>query len=71
MRACEAGTVMFGLRPERTKAPAATDLVWPSRRTYTLSHLDHVIEVVTRAAPVARHAHRVPAKAATASSGRS
>ena len=31
VRACEIGTVMFGLRPDGTEAPAAMDLfVWPS-----------------------------------------
>ncbi|MGO8896058.1 MAG: hypothetical protein ACLQB1_41115 [Streptosporangiaceae bacterium] len=30
MRACEVGTVMFGLRPDGTEAPAAMDLVWQS-----------------------------------------
>jgi tryptophanase len=49
IRGCEIGTVMFGLRPDGTEAPAATDLVRLAipRRTYTQSHVDYVIEVVT------------------------
>jgi tryptophanase len=52
VRACEIGTVMFGLRPDGTEAPAAMDLVRLAvpRRTYTQSHIDYVIEVVTRVA---------------------
>ena len=52
VRACEIGTVMFGLRPDGTEAPTAMDLVRLAvpRRTYTQSHLDYVIEVVTRVA---------------------
>jgi tryptophanase len=52
VRASEIGTVMFGLRPDGTEAPAAMDLVRLAvpRRTYTQSHLDYVIEVVTRVA---------------------
>ena len=52
VRACEIGTVMFGLQPDGTEAPAAMDLVRLAvpRRTYTQSHLDYVIEVVTRVA---------------------
>ena len=31
VRACEIGTVMFGLQPDGTETPAAMDLVrWPS-----------------------------------------
>ena len=50
VRACEIGTVMFGLRPDGTEAPAAMDLVRLAipRRTYTQSHIDYVIEVLTR-----------------------
>ncbi len=49
IRGCEIGTVMFGLKPDGTEAPAATDLVRLAipRRTYTQSHVDYVIEVVT------------------------
>jgi tryptophanase len=52
VRACEIGTVMFGLQPDGTETPAAMDLVRLAvpRRTYTQSHLDYVIEVVTRVA---------------------
>jgi tryptophanase len=52
VRSCEIGTVMFGLQPDGTEAPAAMDLVRLAvpRRTYTQSHLDYVIEVVTRVA---------------------
>jgi tryptophanase len=47
IRGCEIGTVMFGLRPDGTEAPAAMDLVRLAipRRTYTQSHVDYVIEV--------------------------
>jgi tryptophanase len=47
IRACEIGTVMFGLRPDGTEHPAALDLVRLAipRRTYTQSHIDYVIEV--------------------------
>ena len=43
---------MFGLHPDGTEAPAAMDLVRLAipRRTYTQSHIDYVIEVVTRVA---------------------
>ena len=52
VRSCEIGTVMFGLHPDGTEAPAAMDLVRLAipRRTYTQSHIDYVIEVVTRVA---------------------
>ncbi len=52
MRTCEIGTVMFGLRADGTEAPAAMDLVRLAipRRTYTQSHIDYVVEVVTRVA---------------------
>jgi tryptophanase len=47
IRGCEIGTVMFGLHPDGTEAPAAMDLVRLAipRRTYTQSHIDYVIEV--------------------------
>ncbi len=52
VRTCEIGTVMFGLHPDGTEAPAPMDLVRLAipRRTYTQSHIDYVIEVVTRVA---------------------
>ncbi|MEY2431380.1 MAG: tryptophanase [Acidimicrobiaceae bacterium] len=47
IRACEIGTVMFGLHPDGTEQPANLDLVRLAipRRTYTQSHIDYVIEV--------------------------
>jgi len=52
IRGCEIGTVMFGMHPDGTEEPAATDLVRLAipRRTYTQSHVDYVIEVVTAVA---------------------
>jgi tryptophanase len=52
VRTCEIGTVMFGLHPDGREEPAAMDLVRLAipRRTYTQSHIDYVIEVVTRVA---------------------
>jgi tryptophanase len=52
LRSSEIGTVMFGLRPDGSEAPAAMDLVRLAipRRTYTQSHIDYVIEVVTKVA---------------------
>jgi tryptophanase len=52
IRGCEIGTVMFGLHPDGTESAAAMDLVRLAipRRTYTQSHVDYVIEVVTRVA---------------------
>jgi tryptophanase len=52
IRACEIGTVMFGRHPDGTEEPAAMDLVRMAipRRTYTQSHIDYVIEVVTAVA---------------------
>jgi tryptophanase len=52
IRGCEIGTVMFGRRPDGTEEPAANDLVRLAipRRTYTQSHIDHVIEVVSAVA---------------------
>ena len=48
VRACEIGTVMFGLRPDGTEAPGAMDLVRLAipRRVYTQSHIDYVAEAV-------------------------
>ena len=47
IRACEIGTVMFGLRPDGTEVPAEMDLVRLAmpRRVYTQSHADYVVEV--------------------------
>ena len=52
IRGCEIGTVMFGRKPDGTESPAAMDLVRLAipRRTYTQSHIDYVIEVVTEVA---------------------
>ncbi|MEP6640161.1 MAG: beta-eliminating lyase-related protein, partial [Chloroflexota bacterium] len=52
IRACEIGTVMFGRGPNGSEMPAAMDLVRLAipRRTYTQSHIDYVIEVVTAVA---------------------
>jgi tryptophanase len=49
IRGCEIGTVMFGLHPDGTETPAAMDLVRLAipRRTYTQSHIDYVIEIVS------------------------
>src|SRR5664280_1667688 len=48
VRGVEIGTVMFGMHPDGSEAPAALDLVRLAipRRTYTQSHMDYVIEVV-------------------------
>jgi len=47
IRACEIGTVMFGLRPDGTEVAADMDLVRLAmpRRVYTQSHADYVVEV--------------------------
>jgi tyrosine phenol-lyase len=47
IRACEIGTVMFGLQPDGAERPADLDLVRLAmpRRVYTQSHADYVIEV--------------------------
>jgi tryptophanase len=52
VRSCEIGTVMFGRDASGTEQPARMDLVRLAipRRTYTQSHIDYVIEVVTRVA---------------------
>jgi tryptophanase len=52
VRSCEIGTVMFGQRPDGSEVAAAMDLVRLAipRRTYTQSHIDYVIEVVTKVA---------------------
>ena len=48
VRGVEIGTVMFGLAPDGTEAPASMDLVRLAipRRVYTQSHIDYVAEVV-------------------------
>jgi tryptophanase len=55
IRGCEIGTVMFGRQPDGREQPAAMDLVRLAipRRTYTQSHIDYVIEVVTAVAAAA------------------
>ena len=52
IRGCEIGTVMFGRHPDGSETAAAMDLVRLAipRRTYTQSHVDYVIEVVTAVA---------------------
>ena len=52
IRGCEIGTVMFGRKPDGTELPAGMDLVRLAipRRTYTQSHIDYVIEIVTSVA---------------------
>lgn len=47
VRACEIGTVMFGLKPDGTEVEAPMDLVRLAipRRVYTQSHADYLIEV--------------------------
>jgi tryptophanase len=52
IRSCEIGTVMFGMGADGVERPAAMDLVRLGipRRTYTQSHVDYVIEVVTHVA---------------------
>jgi tryptophanase len=47
VRACEIGTVMFGLKPDGTEVPADLDLVRLAmpRRVYTQSHADYLVEV--------------------------
>jgi tryptophanase len=49
IRSVEIGTVMFGRRADGSEQPAAMDLVRLAipRRTYTQSHVDYVIAVVT------------------------
>jgi tryptophanase len=59
IRGCEIGTVMFGRRPDGSEAPAAMDLVRLAipRRTYTQSHVDYVVEVVSAVAARAADLH--------------
>ncbi len=65
IRSCEIGTVMFGMGADGVERAAPMDLVRLAipRRTYTQSHVDYVIEVVTY---VARHAARLPGMTITA-----
>jgi tyrosine phenol-lyase len=48
IRACEIGTVMFGLHPDGTETAAPMDLVRLAipRRLYTQSHIDYVAEAI-------------------------
>ena len=62
VRACEIGTLMFG----HVDAETGEEIAGPRelvrlaipRRTYTQSHMDYVIEVVTKALRDARRAAR-------------
>ena len=47
IRACEIGTVMFGLQPDGREVAARMDLVRLAmpRRVYTQSHADYIVEV--------------------------
>jgi len=47
IRACEIGTVMFGLKPDGTEVEVPMDLVRMAfpRRVYTQSHADYIVEV--------------------------
>ena len=55
IRSVEIGSVMFGRHPDGTEVPAPMELVRLAipRRTYTQSHIDYVIEVVTSVASAA------------------
>ncbi len=59
VRSVEIGTVMFGRQPDGREVPAAMELVRLAipRRTYTQSHMDYVIEVVSA---VAQRASSLP-----------
>ena len=48
IRACEIGSVMFGLKPDGTESPASMELVRLAipRRLYTQSHMDFVTEAI-------------------------
>jgi tryptophanase len=52
IRGVEIGTVMFGMRPDGTEAPASMELVRLAipRRVYTQSHIDYVAEAVIEVA---------------------
>ncbi len=58
IRACEIGTVMFGLKPDGSETPAEMDLVRLAmpRRVYTQSHADYIVEVFEE---VASRRHRL------------
>jgi tryptophanase len=64
IRSVEIGSVMFGRHPDGTESPAAMELVRLAipRRTYTQSHIDYVIEVVSA---VAKDASSLPGYAMT------
>jgi tryptophanase len=59
VRACEIGSVMFGLQPDGTEKPAAMELVRLAmpRRVYTQSHADYLIETI---ADVAARKQQLP-----------
>ena len=67
IRACEIGTVMFGLKPDGTEVPAAMDLVRLAipRRLYTQSHIDYVAEAILEVAAGkdALHGYRITSSA--------
>ncbi len=52
IRACEIGSVMFGLQPDGTEKPAPMELVRLAipRRLYTQSHIDYVAEEIIKVA---------------------
>ncbi|MBI3569065.1 MAG: tryptophanase [Gemmatimonadetes bacterium] len=61
IRACEIGSVMFGLQPDGTEKPASLELVrlaFP-RRVYTQSHMDYVCEVLLYLNTVVKKIHGV------------
>lgn len=64
IRSVEIGSVMFGRHPDGSESPAAMELVRLAipRRTYTQSHIDYVIEVVSA---VAKDASSLPGYAMT------
>lgn len=59
IRACEIGTVMFGLQPDGTERAAEFDLVRLAmpRRVYTQSHADYVVEVFQEIVAAREHLH--------------
>ena len=52
IRACEIGSVMFGMQPDGTERPAQMELVRLAipRRLYTQSHIDYVAEEIIKVA---------------------